>query len=92
MVSIEWWYARTGPEQVGEIVSYSVPVNARLKAEATRIAANARVILNTEPKTRTGDSQVGIEHHDLDWYVTITDKGMAASIIDQQLGVLRRSV
>lgn len=92
MVDIEWWYARTGPGQVGEIVSYSAPAQGKLRSEANRIARSARTILNTEPKTRTGDSQVGVEKHDLDWYVTVSDKGMAASKIDQQFGVLRRSI
>ena len=46
MVSIQWWYAKTGPGQVGEIASYSAPVQAKLKSEAHRIAANAKGILN----------------------------------------------
>ena len=94
MASIEWWYARTGPGQVGEIASYSVPVQAKLRSEAYRIAANARGILASEPKVRTGASQVEVEQHDLDYYVSLTDpegKGGAAGI-EMHFGVLRRSV
>lgn len=94
MASIEWWYARTGPGQVGEIASYSAPVQSKLKSEAHRIAANARGILASEPKVRTGASQVEVEQHDLDYYVSLTDpegKGGAAGI-EMHFGVLRRSV
>ena len=94
MASIEWWYARTGPGQVGEIVSYSSPVQSKLRSEAYRIAANARGILASEPKVRTGASQVEVEQHDLDYYVSLTDpegKGGAAGI-EMRFGVLRRSV
>lgn len=94
MVSITWWYGKTGPGQVGEIVSYSAPVQAKLKSEATRIASNARSILASEPKVRTGDSQVKVEQHDLDYYVSLEDnsgKGGAAGI-EMHFGVLRRSV
>jgi len=94
MVSIEWWYAKTGPGQVGEIASYSTPVQAKLKSEAYRIGRNASAILNSEPKKRTGDSFVMIEKGDLDYYVTLNDvedKGGAAGI-EMHFGVLRRSV
>ena len=94
MASIEWWYARTGPGQVGEIASYSAPVQSKLKSEAHRIAANARGILASEPKVRTGAPQVEVEQHDLDYYVSLTDpegKGGAAGI-EMHFGVLRRSV
>lgn len=94
MVSIEWWYARTGPGQVGEIVSYSVPVQGKLESEANRIARGAKAILASEPKIRTGASQVKVEQHDLDYYVSLEDpggKGGAAGI-EMHFGVLRRSV
>lgn len=94
MVSITWYYGKTGPGQVGEIVSYSTPVQAKLKSEAHRIGRNAASILNSEPKKRTGDSFVMIEQHDLDYYVTLNDpedKGGAAGI-EMHFGVLRRSV
>lgn len=94
MVSITWYYGKTGPGQVGEIVSYSTPVQAKLKSEAHRIAANARGILASEPKIRTGDSQVKVEQHDLDYYVSLEDKGGkgGAAGIEMHFGVLRRSV
>ena len=96
MVSIQWYYARTGPGQMAEIASYTVPVNAKLSAEAHRIAANARAILSSEPKIRTGTSQVKVEKHDLDYHVLLDDsagegKGGAAGI-EMRFGVLGRSV
>ncbi|MGR6088956.1 hypothetical protein ACU4IU_00150 [Brevibacterium sp. CSND-B09] len=96
MVNIRWYYARTGPGQVAEIASYTTPVNAKLSAEAHRIGASAKAILNSEPKIRTGDSQVTVEKHDLDYYVLLDDsagegKGGAAGI-EMRFGVLGRSI
>lgn len=96
MVHIEWWYARTGPGQVADIVSHSSPVQSKLSSEAHRIGANALAILNSEPKTRTGDSQVKVYKADLDWYVSLDDsagegRGGAAGI-EMRFGVLGRSI
>lgn len=96
MVDIDWWYAKDGPGQVGEIVSYSIPVRARLSSEANRISRNAKSILASEPKVRTGRSQVKVEHHDLDWYVFLDDSGDGgkggAAGIEMRFGVLGRSI
>lgn len=96
MVHIHWWYARTGPGQVADIVSHAAPVQAKLSAKAHVIGAKASAILNSEPKIRTGDSQVKVHKADLDWYVTLDDsagegKGGAAGI-EMRFGVLGRSV
>lgn len=94
MVYIRWFYARTGPGQVADIVSHAAPVQAKLESEAHRIGSNAARILNTEPKVRTGDSQVKVSKGELDWYVELTDpegKGGAAGI-EMRFGVLGRSI
>lgn len=96
MVHIDWYYARTGPGQVADIVSHAGPTQSKLESEAKRIARNARAILNSEPKVRTGDSQVRIEKHELDWHVFLDDsagegKGGAAGI-ETRFGVLGRSI
>lgn len=90
MVNITWYYARTGPGQVAEIVSYSTPVQSKLKAEAASRAARAAALLASMPKERTGDSQVEIEQGELDYYVKIVDplgKGGAAGI-EKRFGIL----
>lgn len=97
MVNIHWYYARTGPGQVSEIVSYTVPVDAALASHANRIAANAKSILASEPKVRTGDSQIEVEKHDLDYHVFLKDPSIGevnggAAGIEKHFGVLRRSV
>lgn len=92
MARIQWWYGRTGPGQVADIVSHSTPVQASLASHAKAIGARAENTLNTEPKTRTGDSQVYVFKADLDWYVEVRDKGMAAGIIEKRFGVLRQSL
>lgn len=94
MVNIQWYYGRTGPGQVAEIVSYSVPVDAALSKHANRIGSKARAALASRPKVRTGASQIRIKKHDLDYYVELTDpdgKGGAAGI-EMKLGILRDAV
>lgn len=96
MVHIQWWYARTGPGQVADIVSHAAPVQSKLSSEAHRIGGKASSILSTEPKVRTGDSQVKVYQADLDWYVTLDDsagegRGGAAGI-EERFGVLGRSI
>lgn len=92
MVNIDWYYARTGKGQVAEIVSYSAPVQNKLRAVAYERAALAQAILNSEPKVRTGDSQVKVSQGDLDYYVELTDPlGKGAGVgIEARFGVLRR--
>lgn len=97
MVHIEWWYARTGPGQVADIVSHSSPVQSKLSSEAHRIAANALSILNSEAKVRTGDSQVEVEQAELDYYVYLKDPSIGrfnggAAGIEKHFGVLGRSI
>lgn len=97
MVSIRWFYERTGPGQVADIVSHSAPVQAELKSQAARIAANASAILESEPKVRTGDSQVEYFQADLDYHVVIKDPTIGkqnggAAGIEMRFGVLGRSV
>ncbi|MDN6377680.1 MAG: DUF5403 family protein [Brevibacterium aurantiacum] len=97
MVSVQWYYGRTGPGQVGEIVSYTTPVQEKLRTEAYRIAGNAKSILSSEPKVRTGDSQITVEQHDLDYHVFLVDPSIGrsnagAAGIEKHFGVLARSV
>lgn len=97
MVSIRWFYERTGPGQVADIVSHAAPVQAELKEQANRIAANASAILASEPKVRTGDSQVDTFQADLDYYVVLKDPSIGkrmggAAGIEKHFGVLGRSV
>lgn len=90
MVNITWYYARTGPGQVAEIASYTAPVQAKLKAEASKRQRRAQSLLDSLPKVRTGDSQVTLSRGDLDYYVQIEDpsgKGGAAGIEDM-FGIL----
>lgn len=82
---------------MADIVSHTAPVQAKLKTEAGRIAANAKSILATEPKIRTGDSQVHVEQFELDYYVMLKDPTIGkrwggAAGIEMRFGVLGRSV
>lgn len=92
MAHITWFYGRTGPGQVADIVSHAAPVQASLASHAKAIGARAEHTLNTAPKTRTGDSQVNVFKADLDWYVEVRDKGMAAGAIEKRFQVLRQSL
>lgn len=92
MARITWYYDRTGPGQVADIVSHAAPVQAELQVKARGIASRASSTLESKPKTRTGDSQVHVYKADLDWYVEVRDKGMAAGIIEKTFNVLRQSL
>lgn len=96
MVNVHWYYARTGPGQVADIVSHAAPVQRKLASEARRIGAKASSILNSEPKHRTGASQVRVFQAELDWHIVLDDsagegKGGAAGI-EERFGVLARSI
>jgi hypothetical protein len=87
---IQWYYPRTGPGGVADIVSHLPGVQSELRSEARSRAAKASAILNTRPKIRTGDSRVEVEKGDLDYYVVLKDpsgKGGAAGI-EQRFSVL----
>lgn len=86
MVKVTWFYGRTGPGQVADIVSHLPGMDAALRAEAAPRAAKAAALLDMLPKERTGDSQVVLTKGDLDYRVEIRDpdgKGGAAGIESQ---------
>lgn len=97
MASITWFYKRTGKGQVGEIVSYSVPVQGALSSAANGIAGRASAALESKPKVRTGDSQIDVMQADLDYYVLLKDPSVGkrhggAAGIEKALGILGGSV
>ena len=88
---IVWYYDRTGPGSVADIVSHLPGVQAELKSKASAAAAEASAMLDSMPKRRTGASQVQVRKGDLDWYVTIGDPlgAVAGASISKRFGILR---
>lgn len=81
MADIEWYYARTGRGQVGEIAARSAPSQHGLKKIADRIGDRAASHLDTRAVYRTGDSHITVTQGDLDYYVNLVDpEGGAAAI------------
>ncbi|MCQ9385119.1 DUF5403 family protein [Brevibacterium moorei] len=91
-VDIQWYYPAVGPGSVADIVSHLGGVQADLRSRAATFAGEAAVLLDTEPKRRTGQSQIKLDHGELDWYVTLTDpNGVgAAGGIEKRFHILAR--
>lgn len=90
MARIYWYYADTGPGQLGDILSHMGGVKAEVRAKAESGAARAATILDTKPRVRTGDSQVGVASGDVDSYVYLSDPNQfkAAWRIEERFGAL----
>lgn len=81
MASIEWYFDRTGPGQVGDIAAHSHVAARALKKIANRIGDRAASNLDTRAVRRTGQSHITVTKGHLDWYVNLEDpKGGAMAI------------
>ena len=90
MAKIVWFYADTGPGQLGDILSHMGGVKAEVRSEAEAGRARAAAILDTRPRVRTGDSQIGVASGDVDAYVYLSDPNQfkAAWRIEERFGAL----
>lgn len=55
-------------------IAHMAEMRPFLRGVANRVAARAQLILDTESKVRTGDSQIRAGSGKLDGYIIITDK------------------
>lgn len=75
MTDIEWYHKERGgrgPESsTGAVVSHLPGVKDALAKQARGMASDAWLSLAWH--RRTGAARIEVEHHDLDWYVLLTD-------------------
>lgn len=84
MPNIDWYGSDFGPGSTGERVSYTEPVAKAVKHKALAIAYKASWLLDSKPKTRTGESDIQTMHYpslgarastgpNIDSFVILTD-------------------
>lgn len=74
-------YRKPGNRDLEQVIGFHRTVQGELNRLAFVTAVRAERLLMTQPKERTGDSQIEIAHEKIDWYVVLDDtRGLDAAM------------